>query len=136
MLGCVAIQKGHTLEKERLAGVPRLLSTEASVWKLSVAEEARKRGVARRLMSHVEDWARENGCTHVSLICGNPESQRFYRKIGYAGEAKERAERALYGADEDEVHGTGNRGCRRSIKTWFLMQRITGDRATVLAKKV
>lgn len=97
ILGCVGVKKYHTLHKERLAGVP-LVEGEASVWRLSVHSDARGKGVGKQLMETAEAWAKEQGCTHVSLITGNPESQKFYRRIGYSTETLPRACTVLFGA--------------------------------------
>lgn len=48
-------------------------------------------------MATAEGWAAEQGCSHVSLITGNLDSQRFYFKIGYSVESEERARRVLFG---------------------------------------
>ena len=57
---------------------------EASVWRLSVDQNARRLGVARKLMAQLEQWAAEHKYQNISLICGNPDSKRLYASIGYA----------------------------------------------------
>ena len=45
----------------------------------------RGRGIARRLLSACEDWAREQGCTEFASDCelDNTESQGFHRAVGF-----------------------------------------------------
>lgn len=98
-VGCVAMLRRHTLYKE--ARVPlgdASASSEVSVWRLVVDSSARNGGIGRTLMAAAEAWAREHGCTHVSLITGNAASKQFYRRLGYATETRERALRAIFGA--------------------------------------
>lgn len=82
VVGCVGIKGTHTLIKERRYA-PAVEPREASVWRLSVDRDARRLGVARQLMAEVEGWAAAHGYRNISLICGNPESKRFYASIGY-----------------------------------------------------
>jgi GNAT superfamily N-acetyltransferase len=53
---------------------------------LSVHPERQGQGLARRLVSAVEDYARAAGCTHVDLHVLSPrlELPAFYRHLGYA----------------------------------------------------
>jgi len=96
-LGCVGVKLAHTLAPARAGAAAGDAAREASVWRLAVAPAARGRGVARALMAAAEEWARAGGAARVSLICGNPESARAYRAMGYGPEAVERARLALYG---------------------------------------
>lgn len=96
ILGCVAVVAKHTLYKEARPGVP-VAAGEASIWRLSVHPSARRLGVGRRLMAEGEAWARANGCHHISLVTGNGDSQRFYTRLGYGPETRERACRVLFG---------------------------------------
>jgi GNAT superfamily N-acetyltransferase len=50
-----------------------------------VSPHVRRRGVARRLMVAVEDWARRIGAGTTSLwvVEGNDEARSFYESIGY-----------------------------------------------------
>ena len=52
---------------------------------LAIAEEAEGRGIARRLMQGVEDWAREKGFRLLGLdvFANNRRARAFYEKLGY-----------------------------------------------------
>lgn len=96
-LGCVAVKAVHTLHGERVKGVG-VVAGEASIWRLSVAPSARRLGVGAALVRAAEGWAKAQRCSHISLITGNPESQAFYRRIGYGTEDERRARAVLLGA--------------------------------------
>jgi GNAT superfamily N-acetyltransferase len=49
-----------------------------SVWRVSVVESARRRGVGMALMGAAEDWARAQGCGRMRLVTGNPVAATFY----------------------------------------------------------
>lgn len=51
---------------------------------LCVEEACRGRGIARALYGYVTDWAKEIGCTYVTLNVwqGNENAMRFYEKMG------------------------------------------------------
>ena len=98
VLGCVGVKFLHTLDPSaKLAEPPLFTDSEASIWRLSVASNARQLGIGRALMDKAEAFAKEGGATHLSLICGNPESVKFYRKIGFAAETDKRARTAMFG---------------------------------------
>ena len=50
-----------------------------------VAEEARGSGLAGRLLSACEEWAREKGCTEFASDCelGNEKSYGFHLHMGF-----------------------------------------------------
>lgn len=52
---------------------------------LAVAETARRRGVGRALVEHVEAWARFQGATRLSVVTGTQrlDAHAFYEKVGY-----------------------------------------------------
>ena len=52
---------------------------------LAVSEAAAGQGLARRLMEHVEEWARSRGCVRVDLnvFCANRRARGFYEHLGY-----------------------------------------------------
>jgi ribosomal protein S18 acetylase RimI-like enzyme len=58
----------------------------AELTDLFVAEAFRRRGVARALLAHVEQLAREGGASGMLLVTGfdNQGAQAFYRAVGYA----------------------------------------------------
>jgi GNAT superfamily N-acetyltransferase len=96
IVGCIAIKLQHTLHSERGSGVPTV-EEEASVWRLTVAPEGRKLGIGRKLMEYGEQWAKQQGAKYISLITGNPESQKFYTRLNYQPETLLRACNVLFG---------------------------------------
>ena len=57
----------------------------AELTDLFVEPEARRLGVASRLVKYVEGIARERGASHLVVLTGqrNTEAQAFYRSAGY-----------------------------------------------------
>lgn len=51
---------------------------------LCVEESARGQGIATALYRYVKEFAKGQGCSHISLNvwCGNVGAQRFYEKMG------------------------------------------------------
>ncbi len=86
----VRLTKGRTTE-------------EASIWRLAVAMDARRTGVAKLLMKSIELFAKVRGVTHLSLICGNPDSVKFYTAQGFLPETQDRARKAM--CDENHFFG-------------------------------
>ena len=80
-------------EEDRLAavaGVQRLTNLYYGrhfyVYDLSVTEDARSRGHGERLLRHVEEVARGEGCGYVALACGRERegALRFHEdRMGY-----------------------------------------------------
>lgn len=52
---------------------------------LVVADSARKKGVGRKLVEAVEDWAATRGLTRLTVRSNvvRPESHAFYERLGY-----------------------------------------------------
>ena len=50
-----------------------------------VREGARRQGIARRLLSACENWAKAKGCAEFASDCGldNMDSQRFHQAVGF-----------------------------------------------------
>ena len=50
-----------------------------------VSEPYRKKGIARRLLTACEGWAKEKGCTEFASDCEltNTQSLRFHQSIGF-----------------------------------------------------
>ena len=50
-----------------------------------VREGARRQGVARKLLSACESWAKAQGCKEFASDCelDNTDSQRFHRAVGF-----------------------------------------------------
>lgn len=59
--------------------------TEGQIKRVSVDVNFHRRGVGRRLMAHLELWARENGLERLVLDTGakSKQSTGFYRALGY-----------------------------------------------------
>lgn len=128
VVGCVAVALHHTLHKERASGVP-LQAGEASVWRLSVDPAARRLHIGRALMEAAEGWALAQGAGAVSLITGNDDSKRFYRRIGYGVETLPRAQAVLFGP------GRAAAGCGRSrLAACRLGRRVHATSGTVFVK--
>jgi GNAT superfamily N-acetyltransferase len=70
----------HGVEQEMLE-----LDCRCEIWGLVVAENERGRGVGRRLVEAVEQWARDRGLENMSVRSNvvRPESHPFYERIGY-----------------------------------------------------
>lgn len=77
---------------ERIAGFASLRVTDsldptpyAELTDLFVEPDARRLGVASRLVKYMEGIARERGATHLVVLTGqkNTEAQAFYRTAGY-----------------------------------------------------
>jgi ribosomal protein S18 acetylase RimI-like enzyme len=116
VVGCVGIQLGttFTLEPQQLQApiiantatpsathsVPTLPSatttTTASIWRLSVAEDARNCGVAVALMDQAHKWAQSKGCQRIYLVTANPIAAHFYtNKLGYQSDGWMRYSKTL-----------------------------------------
>lgn len=81
---------------ERITGFASLRVTDsldpapyAELTDLFVEPEARRLGVASRLVKYLEGIARERGASHLVVLTGqrNTEAQAFYRSAGYEGYA-------------------------------------------------
>ncbi len=55
-----------------------------SLWRVSVATNARKRGIAKLLSEAAEGFARDNGGEYMRCITANPVASRLYYKLGYS----------------------------------------------------
>jgi GNAT superfamily N-acetyltransferase len=77
-VGCCGFKRG-TDEKE----IVPVSCDFFSVWRLSVDEAYRGRGVAHKLMATGEAWAKSNGGTKIILQTANAIASKFYVKIGY-----------------------------------------------------
>jgi GNAT superfamily N-acetyltransferase len=132
IVGCVGIKGHHTLFKERrVPNTDKQQQYEASVWRLSVHEKARRLGVGKMLMNAAEQWAIDNGYRHVSLVTGNPQSQQFYARLSYEVESLERAKTVIFGArDAPTTTSIGDR-----FKYAMLIRRLT-KRKSILVKHV
>ena len=51
-----------------------------------VLPEYRGQHIAKELLTHGENWSRENGCTEIASDCviDNTDSLRFHLKVGFA----------------------------------------------------
>jgi hypothetical protein len=76
----VAELNGFVVGFQRLRPIaPGILFYEG----LRVAEEHRRRGIARALLRHALDRAREQGAREVRLITGNPVASRLFESEGF-----------------------------------------------------
>ena len=68
-----------------MGGWRRHLSQEAEIRRMYVRDEFRRRGLARLILAHLEDSARENGFDRLVLETGlvQPEAVALYRDCGY-----------------------------------------------------
>jgi GNAT superfamily N-acetyltransferase len=73
VVGCCGVIRGTDEKKSAPTGCD-----VCSVWRLSVAETARRRGVAMALMRAAEDWARKEGASSIRLVTGNHVAATFY----------------------------------------------------------
>jgi GNAT superfamily N-acetyltransferase len=55
------------------------------VTSLVVTERERGRGIGRRLLAAVEEYAWSNGCLRIEITSGDhrPDTHRFYERVGY-----------------------------------------------------
>jgi ribosomal protein S18 acetylase RimI-like enzyme len=65
VVGCCRVMRGMDEKKSAPAGCD-----VCSMWHVSTAENARRRGVATALMNAAEDWARMEGVGHALPSCG------------------------------------------------------------------
>lgn len=79
VVGCCGVKRGMDEYKSE----PE--SNTASIWRMSVDESHRGRGVATQLMNASEEYARaELGCAKVTLLTVNPIAINFYmNRRGY-----------------------------------------------------
>lgn len=82
----VAEQGGRVLGWVHVCGVHPLMSLSyAEVGGLIVAEDARRQGIGRALMTKAERWAQRQPYPDVRLRSGVPrvDAHAFYQSIGY-----------------------------------------------------
>lgn len=141
VVGCVGVRGEHTLYKERRfdAAAAPPPGGEASVWRLSVAPSARRLGVGRALMAALEAWAVQHGYTSLTLVCGNPDSKKFYASLGYTRVPLEDAVAAVWGVPGGEAGlraaRGGQLGLSDRLKLFALRGRVEG-RGNILGKPV
>ena len=75
----VGVVTGHILNAIHRSGPVAMLTA------LVVLERARGLGIGKRLVSHVERWARDHGASAISLTSALRRSaaHEFYRRLGY-----------------------------------------------------
>ena len=81
VVGCCGVVRGTSLGKN----TKNISNDETtfSIWKMSVVEEFRGKGVGAKLILGAEDWAKRNGCLRMRMITANPIASRFYQSHGY-----------------------------------------------------
>lgn len=77
VVGSVAVQQGMDL------GEPHDDSTVASIWRMSVSNNVRRKGVGQKLMETAEAWAKSRSCTCIQLYTANLVAGAFYEKLGF-----------------------------------------------------
>lgn len=136
VMGCIAVRQCHTLRTKDLLTNS---GQEASIWRLSVCPTLRKSGLGRLLVDKAEQWALGKGCSHISLLTGNPESQKFYFRLGYAVESFDRAFGFLHeGRGSARRQGELQAPSRGGLLFWIrekLLQRRLRRRG-ILVKKL
>lgn len=102
VVGCVGVKRGPNEHDDNVKGdkddinVANPLDDNqiASIWKMSVAETARRRGVGRALLEAAEEWARKQHqpCRihTMQLVTMNPAAAQFYLQQGYARHGSDR----------------------------------------------
>ncbi len=63
---------------------------QAYVFLLYVAADHRKKGLAKALMNHARQWAKQQGYQHISLQVfeDNAAAMNLYQQLGYESQAK------------------------------------------------
>lgn len=56
-----------------------------TVWNFGVREEERRKKVGTKMFEYIEDFAKDNHCSFISLIAeaSNEVAQTFYESLGY-----------------------------------------------------
>jgi GNAT superfamily N-acetyltransferase len=89
--------------------VQKTIESDASVeiGGLVVDEEQRGLGLGRVLMEHIERWAREAGCSTVTVRSNvvRERAHAFYQRLGYATVKSQRVFRKPLGAQEGGQRG-------------------------------
>uniref|UniRef100_K3XAQ2 N-acetyltransferase domain-containing protein n=1 Tax=Globisporangium ultimum (strain ATCC 200006 / CBS 805.95 / DAOM BR144) TaxID=431595 RepID=K3XAQ2_GLOUD len=75
-------------DKEKVVGMVALekkLDGDGELRRMSVKKEFRRYGVGKQLVEHLEQWAKQNGYTSVSLATGEvvKVAQAFYKRMGF-----------------------------------------------------
>jgi ribosomal protein S18 acetylase RimI-like enzyme len=72
---------------------------------IGVREDAAGRGLGRRLLDHLEQWAREAGITRLELTVmdHNTRALRLYQRQGYEVEGRRRNSLRVGGRYVDEL---------------------------------
>ena len=85
----------HAAEQEILE-----TGTVCEIWGLVVADGQRGKGIGRRLIEAVEEWALSRGLKQVSLRSNiiRPEAHPFYERIGFTRYKTQHAYRKSLGA--------------------------------------
>ena len=74
VVGCCAVKVGMDSTKVEPD------SKIGSIWRMSVDETCRGKGIATKLMTECETWAKQRNCTSMGLWTVNPVAANFYMK--------------------------------------------------------
>ena len=79
VVGCCAVKRG---EQEKVIADDNC--TVFSVYRLSVDEKSRQKGIATKLMRSAEEWAKAHGGLKITLFNANNVAGKFFcEKMGY-----------------------------------------------------
>lgn len=84
VVGCVGVKKKGSQNDHDVKTVVTEETKVAAIYRLSVDESARRKGIAKSLMNKAHEWAKEEaGCESMWLPTMNPRAADFYKAIGY-----------------------------------------------------
>lgn len=75
-------------EVEEVVGIVGLENKgggDAELRRMAVSSACRRAGIGRKLVAHLEEWAKAQGFARVTLMNGGPrdDARAFYRSLGY-----------------------------------------------------
>jgi GNAT superfamily N-acetyltransferase len=79
-------QQGEEVEEVvGIVGLENKGDGDAELRRMAVSSACRRAGIGRKLVAHLEDWARAQGFARVTLMNGGPrdDARAFYRSLGY-----------------------------------------------------
>lgn len=81
----IAFARYRTYETPKTNYFIKSGQTQATIEELVVASRFRKKGLAKKLMKHIESELRERGISHIQLnvFSFNEPAQELYKSLGY-----------------------------------------------------